>query len=161
MSKIIFLDFDGVICNPSYCIAMGNSGLYEILEPRSVFLLERLCTETGAKIVVSSSWRYQHSFKELCIALNSVKAGFSNHFLGGEHWSTPLYGFADREGEIKEWLEAAAKRGEEIEGYVILDDCSLARYKVDEEIYSHFVKTDKYDGFGFGDYLSAMGILMV
>ena len=46
-TKIIFLDFDGVISTPE---CRWN------LDPKKVALVEELIKETDAKIVVSSSW---------------------------------------------------------------------------------------------------------
>lgn len=45
--KVIFLDFDGVITSKN-----GYS-----LDPEKMELVKRICDETGAYIVVSSSWR--------------------------------------------------------------------------------------------------------
>jgi hypothetical protein len=54
-SKIIFLDFDGVLNNPGcYEIASGS---HTPPDQSCVDALNRIISETGASIVVSSSWR--------------------------------------------------------------------------------------------------------
>jgi hypothetical protein len=67
--KIIFLDFDGVLNSSRSAAALGGYGsLYRAninglskdtlkLDPISVILLRRIVETTGAKIVISSSWR--------------------------------------------------------------------------------------------------------
>ena len=47
--KIIFLDFDGVIT---------TEASYSRLDLEKMKLVKKICDETGAKIVISSSWRY-------------------------------------------------------------------------------------------------------
>lgn len=51
MDKIIFLDNDGVI-NTNKTLEQGVT-----IDPVRVELVKRICAETGAKIVSSSSWR--------------------------------------------------------------------------------------------------------
>ena len=48
MSKIIFLDFDGVITTLKSNWAIDD---------KKVELVKEICDITGAKIVISSSWR--------------------------------------------------------------------------------------------------------
>ena len=48
MSKIIFLDFDGVITTLKSKWTIDNE---------KVELVKQICDATGAKIVISSSWR--------------------------------------------------------------------------------------------------------
>lgn len=55
MTKIIFLDFDGVINNGPHIKRVGS---LQIFDPESISQLCRVLNETGAKIVVSSTWRF-------------------------------------------------------------------------------------------------------
>jgi hypothetical protein len=57
VTKLIFLDFDGVIVVPRSPVLHG------ILqpEPSRVRLLAWIVRQTGADIVISSCWRHNHS----------------------------------------------------------------------------------------------------
>ena len=61
MKKIVFLDVDGVlnIHNPPiyFTLQYKKEGQVEYMERHLVANLNRLVKETGAEIVVSSSWR--------------------------------------------------------------------------------------------------------
>ena len=56
----IFLDIDGVLQSPRYCIAINQGGFYSAFEPAAMGLLRNLVIEYKATIVVSSSWRIIH-----------------------------------------------------------------------------------------------------
>jgi len=126
--KVIFLDVDGVI-NPTYNIRKqhqkGNStSSYHItLDKYCLKNLKRIVDETGAKIVVSSSWRiggYDHSpaIKNLASQLNEIGLSIYGY--------TPLKSAKDeieeqfRGTEIRNWLNGKTN----IESFVILDDDS-------------------------------------
>lgn len=55
--KIIFLDIDGVLNNEKHLELVAN---YRTFDPYSVHALNRALKETGAYIVVSSTWRYMN-----------------------------------------------------------------------------------------------------
>lgn len=128
--KIIFLDFDGVITT-------YKSG-YNI-DPEKVKLLLKIVEETGAKIVISSSWR-SHNIETTREKLGNltfmkhvidVTPRFTVRDYDGDYWSVP------RGMEINHWLDK-----HDVDNYVILDDESdmLLEQK------KHFVKTDIYKG---------------
>ena len=54
---LIFLDIDGVIC----CNRVGE------LEASKLAQLQRICRETGAKVVLSTDWRRQAALKRQVI----------------------------------------------------------------------------------------------
>ena len=143
--KVIFLDFDGVITTyeSRWCI-----------EARKLELLEEIIKVTGAKIVVTSSWKHGYSdvenFKKSLydkrlkkcspLCYDSIEKSFDifNHFIEN------IYDITDSRGswrgdEIERWLD---KHEEEVENYVILDDDSDFK----EEQLFHFVETDSYEG---------------
>lgn len=62
LTKVIFLDFDGVINNGPHIKRVGS---LQIFDPESISQLCRVLKETGAKIVVSSTWRFLSSKDEL------------------------------------------------------------------------------------------------
>jgi hypothetical protein len=54
--RVIFLDVDGVLNCAKYLRQSANGGIVGI-DPYRVALLHRIIEATGAKVVVSSSWR--------------------------------------------------------------------------------------------------------
>lgn len=64
MKKIIFLDFDGVLNtehNQNMLLYHGkarNDRHGTLFDPKAVTQLERIIAETGADVVIESSWKY-------------------------------------------------------------------------------------------------------
>lgn len=126
--KIIFLDFDGVIT--SYYTK------YRISKDK-IKLIENLINETGAKIVISSSWRHGSKNVEEFINKNLSEISdsiFVKSIIGLTEVLSPVRG-----EEIQKWID---DHNNEIESYVILDDDSDM---LDEQLYN-FVQTDGYEG---------------
>ena len=117
--KIIFLDFDGVLT---------TSKAYGVLDNEKMALLQKIIEQTGAKIVISSSWR--------CMDVDST---IYNLTLGADYHGTPLDWLKDvvgvterpnvdefcmveywsREEEVTRYLNA---HKDEIDRFVIIDD---------------------------------------
>lgn len=114
MSKIIFLDFDGVLnCNTTKDrITFPPWGaLFRGLDDDKVQLVSKLAEITGAEIVVSSTWRLHFKLDELQEILD--KRGFKVKLLG----ETP-HSHSERGDEIQDWIEANGKP----DAFVVLDD---------------------------------------
>jgi hypothetical protein len=111
---VIFLDIDGVLVTPDCFRRYGASGTRATANPECVENLNRLIRATGAKIVVSSVWRFRHDIDEIL-----RRWGVVGEILGG----TPVISRGTISGgdarglEIDAWLKTspAAK-------FVILDD---------------------------------------
>jgi len=159
--KIIFLDFDGVICNPRHLIAMGDRSS-SLIDPAAGGLVKKLALTTGAKIVVSSTWRYGRSRDWIGDVLSAVVPEFGQLLFSHEHyWKTPDV-YTNRQLEIRKWIDwYESAHDEMLEAYVILDDDRLhpPGYDKDEDLYTHYVKTDQYDGMGWTNYMNAEAIL--
>lgn len=59
--KLIFLDFDGVLNSDKFFhkrIEAGEKYAYTMIDDEAIDMIVNICETTGAKIVVSSSWRY-------------------------------------------------------------------------------------------------------
>lgn len=61
--KVIFLDIDGVINSEAFAIWIQDhpefceNGGHFWIDPQKIDMIVNLCEETGAKLVISSSWR--------------------------------------------------------------------------------------------------------
>jgi len=103
-TKVIFLDIDGVITSPR--VGWHRFDVY------AVQFLNWLCKEVDAKIVISSTWRYNHPKEEFEEFFTTIH----------ENWRTPTdlltNGSNCRGDEIALWLN----NHPEVTQYVILDD---------------------------------------
>jgi hypothetical protein len=135
--KVIFLDIDGVLNHQKHYewlmttnepTPMQRTYPYTEFNPKSCQLLNEIIKETGAQIVVSSSWRLDGETR-----LNSL---FKHFGLPRIYSTTPCLNTA-RGIEIDAWLAAHP----EVDKYVILDD--------DEDMNEHqlpyFIKTNPYE----------------
>lgn len=118
--KVIFLDFDGVL----NVIPQGHDYYGGIFHQEFVKNLERIIDETGAKLVISSSWRHS--------GLEKMRMMWENRLYPGEiigitpdlRWRTHPDKLELNEeeyvrgDEIETWL----KLHPEVTNYVILDD---------------------------------------
>lgn len=117
--KIIFLDFDGVMDTARYELILRISGRLSvdaygtIFDPECVWSLRQIIDKTGAKIVVSSSWKDLLSFEELLDM-------WEKRDLPGEVIGTTPYTLEcrNRGDEIDLWLKECQEECQ----YVILDD---------------------------------------
>lgn len=140
--KLLFLDIDGVLNSDRYDRERDRMKTGNIDETR-LDLIKEIVDKTGAKIVLTSTWRYHwHPNKELCDdtgkELNRV---FNAH--GVEIFDkTPRLGmFIDRSEEVKDYLEFCT---EEIEAFAIIDDYMYGW----GDLEPYFVKTSPQIGYG-------------
>lgn len=134
--RVIFLDYDGVITWP---------GSKWNVDPQKVKLLEEILEATGAKIVISSSWRIgckdgeDFVNKMFTTWRKSVsKEDRNSLFIQSIIDVTDHMGSA-RGDEIQRWLDA---HEDEVESYVIIDDDNDM---LEEQLF-HFVQTDGWYG---------------
>lgn len=167
--KVIFLDCDGVI--NSLASFMLHETLYkkkhgavDRVDPIAIGLIDRLCEETKASIVLSSAWRTTHGTPRTCLlrtrrTLRNAGAGCLARRLIGTTPSIDIEAAkAFRRGrEINLWLNIWHKenRGKQIERYVIIDDDSDFL----PEQRPWFVKTHFANGFRVREYVHAMMLL--
>lgn len=119
--KLLFLDIDGVLNSQVFYeqrheqIKAGKAERdYPLDEfcPKAIELINRICRETGAKVVVSSTWRHGRTVEQLQTLFNSVGATFE--VVG----KTPDL---CRQTENGLWLSAV--RGDEIKKYTDESNC--------------------------------------
>jgi hypothetical protein len=124
--SIIFLDIDGVMNNSkSWKLPLEK----QILDGK-VKLLKKIVDETGAEIVISSSWR--HYGKHMKI----IKEALDKYDLSVFSITPTLNGESKRGDEIRQWLKFYPKSTK----FVILDDdTDMCEYRK-----THLIKTN-YD----------------
>ena len=166
MNKVIFLDIDGVLNTErhhEYCYENGidNSDEYGYLfDPIAVKNLARIVDESGACIVISSSWKYS--------GLSTLVDMWSDRSLPGRVIDiTPdtesdefllnanledMELFSCRGYEIREWLTT---HGKGVDSYAILDD----EQEMLPEQQGHFVQTNPAVGITEEDAEKVIGIL--
>jgi hypothetical protein len=109
--KIVFLDFDGVLVTPASSFRRSRTGT--VADPDAVQALNYLIAETGARLVITSTWRLEYSLSELLELLRSwrVQADILGVSPSG----------ASRGDEIQEWLDKFSGPAP-VDAFVILDD---------------------------------------
>lgn len=165
VTKLIFLDFDGVLNNQIWYVATRGKRadpetgkrILDDIDPLCVERLNTLVKNTGAKVVVSSTWRLNRSIKELQEVLD--RNGFQGEVIGKTEDLRTYDGgsYILRGNEILKWLEqhdAKSFNSDHI-NYVILDDDSdMLLWQKD-----NFVQTDAYCGLTPNDVWRATKIL--
>lgn len=145
MNKVIFLDIDGVLNSNNtfadnqewrkfFCKFSNKSLKDEItyhmidIDLDKVFMLRDVCNLTGAKIVISSSWRrlwYYPLTEEKLVNLGLPIVGTTPYIKG------------NRGEEIRRYLQ-----NNKVDNFVILDDDIFPDFY---ELENYLVKTSFYD----------------
>lgn len=117
--KVVFLDIDGVCNNKKFLNQCRLHGVPvdDWIDPEAVKRLNRITDETGAVIVVSSTWRlpFMHRFSDLKALL------FKHGITAKVKDMTPNQNRVNgRGGEIQKWLDTWMFT--EVTSFVILDD---------------------------------------
>lgn len=151
MSRVIFLDYDGVVNTPMWN-DKGTTCKYNFPKDgkvnnfQAVQWLSEFCKKCHYDIVVSSSWRTDSNYKE-CLINGGLRDGIQ--ILG----KTPDFRGQQRRGsEIKSYLETHP----EIKYYIIVDDIDDMLPEQED----HFVQTDESRGFGMMEYRKCIEIFL-
>lgn len=138
MTKIIFLDFDGVLNTEHYQDLLQYQGkpwqdeYRAFFDPKAVKQLKRIIDATDADIVVESSWKY--------LGLDVMKEMWIARDLPGKVIDiTPSLLGKNKGVEIASWLSKYAKQDIR---YVIIDD----EYVILDFQLPHFILTNPYEG---------------
>lgn len=169
MKKIIFLDIDGVLATPE-CFKNDGSNEWGLVE-RIQNIFGRIIDETGAEIVLTSSWRFS-TLEKTKQYMKSEGFLFNDKLIGvtirAYQWlerGTGIHLSIPRGVEIKQWIDTHIhsdngknweykKVGKDF-NYVILDDSSdmLLQHK------DNFVHTTSNIGLTEEDAELAINIL--
>lgn len=160
--KVIFLDFDGVLNHQCWwwrnpLSETDNKAVREDqdIDPECVARLNALIAATGAKVVVSSTWRLCRTSEMLQVILN--RNGFTGDVIDKTPcaWDMSEGGLLGKERgyEIRVWLD----HHPEVTDFVVLDDdCDMPT------VHHRHVKTSPFYG-GFNDkcLAKALGLMGV
>ena len=124
--KVLFTDFDGVLCpwGPTQDLERGldhivNGGCY-LFNKSCVERFNTITNETGAVIVVISSWR--HYIRSLSVMSNMLKAqGVAGKLLGMTPEAHESWKDQSRGAEVIEYMRGIHG----IESFAILDDADM------------------------------------
>lgn len=138
--KVIFLDIDGVLNSNDWYVKTRGIGKQDEgdMDPNAINLINQIIEKTGAKIIISSSWRTD--FENCCRHLYE-KGLMANAIVG----STPNFVYSCQSNEIRESLCRGNEIqytiwSEDISYYVILDDdCDMLYCQKDNFIHVNFM----------------------
>lgn len=160
--RVFFLDFDGVLNSGSWWNTRPHGHL--AFDPSLVDLLNKLVTETDARIVFSTSWRHGRTVENLSGMLEGYGCYVMTQYgtdrcigktpdqaLSREPWDGYSVRTASSRGrEIQAWLDENP-----VESFVILDDDDDM-----EHLKSFHVMTDPEVGLTLDDVARATKILL-
>lgn len=113
--KLLFIDVDGVLNHPG---CWGKRPEHRAIAPELVARLRKLVEETGAKCVLSSTWRFAYGYDATLQAIaQNGWPGIGHHFIG----ETPVFHGMTRGHEIQFWLNAHYPG---VTTFAVLDDCT-------------------------------------
>ena len=152
--KVIFLDVDGVLNSEDDLKVFREKNnitgtiLYAEVEDRPLKLLKELVEKSGAKIVVSSSWRIgcERSGRESVFGARlyeKLVKRLKDYGMDVYDITPSLSGNRQRGDEIREWLQTCEN---DVENFVILDDdadmCEFVETNLVQTTYEHGLTDD-------------------
>jgi hypothetical protein len=157
MNKLIFLDIDGVLNTPDDWVAAKvlpdhintTNATTEIINRTKVGVLKYLVEETGAEIVLTSTWRFFGDKTNRMMKLCGWE-DFSDIMIS----QTTRDGAGHRDEEVMQWLR---ENDQTTDKFVILDDIAPVHWH--PSLHKHLVHIDNTIGLRFTDVEKAKEIL--
>jgi len=142
--RLVFLDFDGVLNSELSVCELGTR--YKFW-PASIKALNELLAESGARVVISSTWREHWTLSENAASLE--RAGL----LPGRVVGKTCVSGGERGIEIDSWLRSVPYS---VESFVILDDKDdMAMHR------ERLVRVDPEVGLGVKETRQALGLFAI
>lgn len=155
--KVIFLDIDGVLNSHRSCMAYNGfphagesevDGKWHKLDQVAVHLLRSIVEKSGAKVVLSSTWRIGADREWL----NRFGAFIGVDIIDVTRPTGSLDGETEPRGyQIQDWIDDNPS----VTHYAIIDDDS----DMLESQKDHFIKTTHADGLSYHNYLDCLRVL--
>lgn len=166
--KVIFLDIDEVLLFTRVRLAMPGG---DDIDPVSAALLVRICVTTGARIVVSSTWRCSpvrckrmfdahgitpHLWSPIVLPADDPDdvddlRDHASHDDDRDAWRTQGQN-ASRKDAIDAWLDLHPQ----VRTWIILDD---SKQDFDQRQLDRLIHTDVMFGISMGDYARSIRLL--
>lgn len=153
--NIVFLDIDGVLNSDVYYTMKSNVNKefpFSEIDPRNIFLLNKILERTGAGIVISSNRRLEYTKDVISDCFK--KLGFIGEIIGYTPDLCSYNKFMVRGNEILKWMTDECPVN--LTNYVIIDDESEILYEQKD----NFVKVDNAIGLCNTDVLKSIKILI-
>ena len=139
--KIIFLDVDGVLNTRN---AKDRFGTVIGIEDEKVKRLAQIVAQTGAKIYLTSSWKYGWSSDPYKCMEDGVYLNLKLAKYGLKIEDKVDMGISERGYEILQWIDWHTRWADyKIDSYVVLDD-ERFDFPLYPEFSGRIVKTDFY-----------------
>ncbi len=155
-TKILFLDFDGVL-NSKAWIKTPDKYLKSPIEPCKMNLLKRIISETNAKIVLTTSWRefWQFDKKHTNKTGEYIDKIFERYGLS-VFSKTPDISFFERDKEVDFWLKDHYSQN--VKSFCVLDDVEEL-FQNNLVIKKHLILTNPNEGISENDVSKAIKML--
>jgi hypothetical protein len=119
-NAVLFCDFDGVLNSARWIHTVRHresrsDRMVREIDPANVGYLNQLIDRSGARVVISSSWRKLGDYDPQLFQIELQTRGFIGQVIG----CTPTFG-TERGHEIQKWIDDNGHTGP----FVILDDSS-------------------------------------
>lgn len=158
--KLIFLDVDGVL---NYDMCDAKVGIYYGVDSKKVELLKKIVDATGAKIILSSTWRLHIT---VGMPLEIQEDPFAIELMSKlKAEGLYLYDYTPvdtaescRKQQIEDLMEEYRMDGQQIESWVVLDDSLFDGFD-DDDFNKHLVLTNWFTGLTETDVEKAIMIL--
>ena len=155
--KVIFLDIDGVLNYTNWYVSkryqnmqMNDDDEIEI-DPECAKRIVNICSETGAKIVITSDWRLSWYGTILRLGMGGIPRNYILDKTPEHLWNTPPMFDKSRGSEIEHWLMLHP----DCNNYVIIDD----RTDFKENQLNNFIHINPMYGISNDDMKKAIAIL--
>lgn len=156
----MFLDFDGPMIPLRAYFLQGQTHPVSKFDPCAVGLINKLCKDAKAKIVVHSSWRKFHVEDTTGLEGGSIRSHMIAQGLKEEYFHEdllcPFRFSSSRWHDISEWL----LDHEHISEYVVIEDEAIP-YGLEERFKPKVIQVHFDEGFTWLNFTHACDVLNV
>lgn len=166
--KVIFLDIDGVLNSEAYATRyhkeiLREKGYHIFVDPEAVNRVKKICDETEAKIILSSSWRLfdlkstlkdLSDYRDLKPIIDYI-IGITPRLNCDRRGTEISYVISRIDECVEKGLIAEQYKGEKIDFYIIIDDDNdMVGFQ-----YDLLIRTDYFHGLTDEDVDKAIDLL--